>query len=111
MISVPFSLTDPVKLKYVSKNRDVVLFPEGLQGRAVFSSEYKHIESAMKQLGLFVPEAEAKNYPHFDKEKRKIYLEDKDFGIAFYELHYRRTMNPDDFQWKLLHAIKNGSSA
>ena len=100
MTAIQFSLADPVKLVYVQKNRDVVLFPEGLQGRAIFSPTYKHIESAMKILGLLIPENEAKNYPHFNEEKRRIYLDDKDFGIAFYELYYRRTMNPDDFRWE-----------
>lgn len=100
MTTSKVSLTDPIKLVFIPKSRDVVSFPEGLRGRAVFSPDYKHLEIAMKTIGLSVPVGEEKNYAQIKKGQRRIYLADADFGIAFYELHYRRTMNPDEFQWQ-----------
>ena len=94
------SLTEPVKLVYVREQRDVVSFPNGLRGRAVFSADYKHLEIAMKLIGLSLPVREEKSYPGLKAGQRRIHLDDPGFGIAFYELYWQRTMNPDDFQWQ-----------
>lgn len=94
------SLTEPMKLVYVREQRDVVSFPNGLKGRAVFSADYKYIEVAMKLIGLSVPVGEEKNFAGLKEGQRRIHLNDPGFGIAFYELYWHRTMNPDDFQWQ-----------
>jgi hypothetical protein len=99
------SLTEPVKLVYVPEKRDVVVFRNGLQGRAEFSPDYRHLEVAMKKIGLSVPYGEEKNYPSLKKDQRRIQLNDPGFGIAFYELYWHRTMNLDEFHWQ---PIKKG---
>ena len=91
----------PVRLVNILKNTNVVTFANGLQGRASFSIQYKHLEIIMKTIGIDVPEGERANYS-FVGEKRRIKLEDKNFGKAFYEIYYKRSMNPTDFQWKPL---------
>jgi hypothetical protein len=96
------SPTDPIKLVCLPKMRVVVSFPKGLQGRAVFSPDYKHLEIAMKTIGLTIPVGQEKSYEHLKKDQRRIYLEDPDFGMAFYELYYRATMDPDQFRWQPL---------
>ncbi len=94
------SSTEPVKLVYLPAQRDVVSFRNGLKGRAEFSPDYKHLEVAMKLIGLSVPFKEEKNYPALKAGQRRILLNDPDFGIAFYELYWQRTMNPDEFRWQ-----------
>jgi hypothetical protein len=94
------SVTEPIKLVYLPEQREVVVFHNGLRGRAEFSKDYQHLEVAMKSIGLSVPLDEEKDYPHFKRDQRRIYLGDPDFGVAFYELYWHRTMNPDEFQWR-----------
>ena len=92
---------DPVKLVNRSGNIDVVVFPNGLKGRAFFSPKFAHIESAMKMIGITVPNSkDGKGFIDPIQERRRIYLEDEDFGIAFYQLYYKSSMNPEDFQWE-----------
>jgi hypothetical protein len=93
-----FSLNDPVKLVNVPKKMDVVVFQDGLKGRAAFSPEYKHIQSVMELIGLDV----LLNGNNDSNAKRRVRLADDDFGISFYKFYYQRSMNPDDFKWELI---------
>lgn len=104
MSAITFSLTDPIKLTNVEKNEDIVTFASGLKGRATFTPEYKHIQTAMEKRGLAVPVGQEKDYSHLKADESRIRLSHDDFGIAFYELYYRRSMNPDVFKWLPLKA-------
>lgn len=100
--AVKFSLDTPVKLVNTAKKLDVVTFTNGLQGRAQFSPDYKHLELVMQLIGIDVPLEQAKNYPTIQGDKRRITLSDSDFGIAFFNLYYKRSMNPEEFHWETL---------
>ncbi|NNM42914.1 MAG: hypothetical protein HKM07_01040 [Chlamydiae bacterium] len=89
----------PMKLINKKTNDEIVLFPEGFQGKAVFSKEYAHIESAMKIVGIPLSREQKKKYK-LDENRVAIRLDDPGFGRAFYEVYFTESMDPAVFTWK-----------
>lgn len=90
----------PVQLVNLKKETSVVvIFPEGIQGAAEFTEDYEHIASSMRKIGIPVPKEQKEVYG-LKPDGVAIRLTDPKFGIAFFQIYYRNSMNPDVFQWQ-----------
>jgi hypothetical protein len=89
----------PIKLVFEPEHREIVSFPQGLKGKALFFEGGKNFEEAMAELGIIIPVIERGNYPELkDATQGAIYLDDISFGIAFYEIYYKE-LDPSKFKW------------
>ena len=57
-----------------------------------FSKEYAHLEKAMDLVGIPIPQLDRSKFPHLRPDQRTIRLNDSDFGLAFYEIHFKTKM-------------------
>lgn len=91
-----------VQLVFKPEERTVVAFPLGLSGKPQFSAEYAHLERAMTLVGITIPQLEREKFPNLKPYQRVIKLGDPDFGRAFYEIHFKTKMNPENFDWSTI---------
>jgi len=94
-------LDSPMRLFQVSSNLEIVRFPEGLKGKAIFSSTFQYLEDNLSITGISIPtEAKVRFSPL--TQQSVIHLKDEAFGKAFYELYFPSVVknNPDDYLWE-----------
>ncbi|NNM43843.1 MAG: hypothetical protein HKM07_05825 [Chlamydiae bacterium] len=90
----------PVQLVNLKKeNSVVVIFPQGIQGTAEFTEDYEHIANSMRKIGIPVPKDQKEVYG-LKPDRVAIRLADPKFGIAFFQIYYKNSMDPDVFQWQ-----------
>lgn len=91
----------PCELRYLKDNRTIVEFPTGLEGKPIFAKEAEHIESAMIENGIPIPNGQKDDFPELTTRKKAVIrLTDKSFGKAFYEIYFGLNMKKEEFMWQ-----------
>lgn len=108
--SVTFTIKDhgletPCRLVYCyeAKEKEIVQFPKGLRGVAIFSEPYaSDYKPAFMRFGIEIPDD--KDASDLLKSKKVVTLEDEGFGEAFFRYAFpkMRKAHPERFVWQVL---------
>ena len=97
-------LLAPCRLFLAKEDQEIVRFPEGLKGKAIFAEHFTSYVQPFKRYGINC--SLDASLPESLRSKGIVYLNDDLFGEAFYRVYFpqMRKHDPKNYVWEVLEA-------